>query len=133
MLVQPLVYSPVAFPSTTRAAPAKKRRLSTEKSMSKSATPLGLPTLADSSADRSAFADSILAAQSSSILLRSPGVVCDHSSNAARADVTALSTSASLPLGTCAISSSVAGLTTGVVSPDDASVQSPLMNIWRGF
>ena len=97
--------------------------------MSKSDVPLGLPTLADSSFDSSGLADSILAAQSQSILLRSPGVVCDHSSNAARAAATAASTSATPPLGTWAMTSSVAGLMTGVVSPVAASAHSPLMNI----
>ena len=64
-------------------------------------------------------------------MLRSPGVVCDQSSNAARAAATALSTSASVPLGTSAIVSSVAGLITGMVSAVDASAHSPSMNMRR--
>ena len=131
MLVKPLVYSPAALPSTTRAAPAKKRRLSTLNSTSKSATPLGLPTFADSSLDSSGAASSILAAHFQSIALRSPGVVCDHSPNASRAAATARSMSASVPFGTSSIVSSVAGFMTGVVSPSAASDQSPLMNMRR--
>ena len=131
MLVQPLAYSPAALPSTTRAAPAKKRRLSMLNSRSKSATPLGLPTFSDSSFDSSAAWSSIAWAHFQSIMLRSPGVVCDHSSNAVRAASTALSTSATVPLGTCPIVSSVAGLMTGMVSEVEASAQSPLINMRR--
>ena len=129
MLVWVLTYSPAALPSTTRAAPAKKRTLSIVNSRSKSATPFGLPTLALSRLESSAALALITSANLCSAVERSAGVVRDQLSKAALAASTARSTSASPPLGTSAITSSVAGLMTWVVSPPAASDQSPLMNI----
>ena len=130
MLVWVATYSPAALPSTTRAAPAKKRTLSTVNSTSKSAVPFGLPTFACSRADRVSASFSIASANAWSALERSWGVDCDHVSNARRAAPTARSTSDASPFGTWAISSSVAGLMTASVSPEAASVHAPSMNIW---
>ena len=130
MLVKALVYSPAALPSTTRAAPAKKRRLSTLNSTSKSATPLGLPTFCCSSFDSSA-----------AWLLDRVGERVEHrAALAGRRLGPALEGSAGgvdgavdvslVAFGTSAITSSVAGLITSIVSPLAASAQSPSMNIW---
>lgn len=131
MLVCVLTYSPAALPSTTRAAPAKKRTLSTVNSTSKSATPFGFPTFCCSRLDSVSASPSIASANLWSAVARSAGVVCDQVAKAARAAATARSTSATSPFGTWAISCSVAGLMTGAVSPLPASAQSPSMNIWR--
>jgi hypothetical protein len=130
MLVWVLRYSPAALPSTTRAAPAKKRTLSTVNSTSKSAVPFGLPTFACSRLDSVSASPSIASARAWSAVDRSCGVVADQVANASRAAATARSTSAASPFGTSAIVSSVAGLMTAVVSPLAASAHSPLMNIW---
>ena len=61
----------------------------------------------------------------SSISARSPGVVSSHSGNAFVAASTARSTSASVPRGTWAIVSPVAGLSTSIVPPSTASTHSP--------
>ena len=128
-----LTYSPAALPSTTRAAPAKKRTLSTVNSTSKSAVPFGLPTFCCSRSESVSVSFSIASAKAYNAFDRSCGVDCDQVSNAARAAATARSTSEASPLGTCAISSSVAGLMTEAVSPLAASAHPPSMNIcWRG-
>ena len=123
------MYSPAALPSTTRAAPAKNRMLSTVNSTSKSAVPFGLPTFACSRLERVSASPSMASAKANSAFDRSCGVDCDQLSKAARAAATARSTSEASPFGTCAISSSVAGLITAIVSPEAASVRSPSMNI----
>src|SRR5256714_1717501 len=73
----------------------------------------------------------IASASFSSISLRSRGVVSNHSVYALRAALTARSTSASVPLGTSAMVSPVAGLTIAWPSLPERCTHSPPMNISR--
>ncbi len=84
--VKPFMYSPADLPSSTRAAPAKKRNWSTmgpTSSLRVSAT--GLPVFSLSSAASSSPAASIASANFSSASCRSLGVVSRQVSNAAEA------------------------------------------------
>src|SRR5258705_4441941 len=119
------MYSPVDLPSSTRAAPAKKRMLSAEIPGSSTATAQGLPVLSDSRRASSSAFSSIASAIFSSTVMRSPGVESSHSGSALAAASTARSTSAWVPCGTSAIFSPVAGLITSIVAPSTASTQSP--------
>src|SRR3989454_542270 len=95
------MYSPAARPSSVRAAPAKKRRLSTHGGISSERNRArGLPTFADSMFAISSASARIASASLSSISLRSLGTVSNHSVYAWRAAFTARSTSASVPFGT---------------------------------
>jgi hypothetical protein len=87
----------------------------------------GLPALATSSVVNSSARSSIASAIFSSASERSPGVVFAQPSNAARAAATALSTSAAVDSGACAIASPVAGLMTSSVWPSAGSTHSPPM------
>ena len=114
MLVKPRMYSPAARPSSRRAAPAKNLRLSAQTgSSSERKRARGLPTLRDSMSASSSGWASNASASLSSISLRSRGVVSAHSGCAFLAIATAWSTSAWVPFGTSAMTSPVAGLTTG--------------------
>src|SRR3972149_4782579 len=124
------MYSPAALPSRQRAAPAKKRRLSTRKGPSARATVIGLPTFRASSAASSSVRSSSRSASFISWRLRSPGGVSDQPSKAAAAAFTARSTSFSDPLGTSAIVSSVAGLMIGWGAPAMASSHLPPTKFW---
>src|SRR5438067_2794907 len=116
------MYSPVLFPSSRRAAPAKKRRLSEQTGISSRAYPSGLPTLRDSiRASSSAFASS-RSASLSRISARSPGVESSHSGSARLAVSTAASTSSAVPAGTCSITSAVDGLRMSMVALIRSSV-----------
>src|SRR5919204_6726247 len=126
--VYPRMYSPVDLPSSTRAAPAKKRRLSTHTGISSFAYESGLPTFRDSSSASSSACSSIRSASFSSSSARSAGVESSHAGSAAFAAATARSTSSAPQRGTSAITSSVAGLMTSIVSPEAASTHSPPMN-----
>src|SRR3954454_6538170 len=119
------MYSPADLPSSTRAAPAKKRRLSAETGISSRALESGLPTFFDSSSASSSALSSIASASFNSASPRSPGVVSSHSGSAFLAASTARSTSAWVPLGTSAITSPVAGFKTSIVAPSTASTHSP--------
>src|SRR3954452_19817600 len=119
------MYSPDALPSSRRAAPAKNRRLSAQTGSSSFADESGLPTFTDSSSASSSVCSSIASASLSSASARSPGVVSSHSGSAFFAASTARSTSASLPRGTSAITSPVAGFRTSIVPPSTASTHSP--------
>src|SRR5881392_2929430 len=119
------MYSPEALPSRMRAAPAKKRRLSAQTGISSLAYESGLPTFTDSSSASSSVCSSIASASLSSASARSPGVVSSHSGSAFFAASTARSTSASVPLGTSAIVSPVAGFRTSIVPPSTESTHSP--------
>src|SRR5437763_14672197 len=123
--VYPRMYSPADLPSSSRAAPAKKRRLSAETGISSRAYESGLPTFNDSSSASSSALSSIASASLSSASARSPGVVSSHSGSAFFAASTARSTSAWVPLGTSAIVSPVAGFRTSIVPPSAASTHSP--------
>src|SRR2546423_479927 len=100
-----------------RAAPAKKRRLSTMKGISSSLNACrGLPALRASRSASSSPWDSSASASLSSAAWRSPGVVRDQPSKALRAAATARSTSSLVDTGSCASSSPLAGLTMARVS-----------------
>ena len=121
------MYSPAARPSRQRAAPAKKRRLSTITGTSSFLTAsIGLPALSASARAISSLWCSIASAIASSACERCAGVVAAHPSKARRAARTARSTSAGLERGARAISSPVAGFSTGSV-PSPASTHSPSM------
>src|SRR3954451_11113743 len=119
------MYSPADLPSSTRAAPAKKRRLSAETGISSRAEASGLPTFCDSSSASSSALSSIAAASLSSASERSCGVVSSHSGRAALAASTARSRPACVPRGTSAIVSPVAGFSTSMVPPSTASTHLP--------
>src|SRR5262245_61857671 len=119
------MYSPALLPSSRRAAPAKKRRLSEQTGSSSRAYASGLPTLRDSISASSSVCSSIRSASFSRISARSPGVVSSHSGSAAFAASIAASTSSAPQRGTSAITSSVAGFSTSIVSPEAASVHAP--------
>ena len=108
------MYSPVAWAVAVRAAPAKKRRLSTTKSISSGTAAIGLPTLRLSRATSSPACSSSRSASRHSAVARSPGGVAAHSAKAAAAAATARSTSAADEDATSAITSPVAGSSTGV-------------------
>jgi hypothetical protein len=86
---------------------------------------IGFPTLSDSSFASSSPFSSITFASASSSSMRSLGVFSCHSDQAFFAASTARSTSASVPFGTSAMTSPVAGLSTSIVSPPVASTHSP--------
>src|SRR5436190_3774321 len=124
------MYSLAALPSSSRAAPAKKRRLSTTTGTSSIAAPTGLPALRLSSRPISSPRASIASASLRRAFDRSPGVAAPHAGNAFAAAWTARSTSSAALLGTFAITWSLAGLITSSVSPDALSAHSPPMNCW---
>src|SRR6266511_6051329 len=119
------MYSPAERPSRIRAAPAKKRMLSEQTGSSSFAYESGLPTFRDSSSASSSACSSIAAASFSNISARSPGVVSSHSGSAFLAAWTARSTSSAPARGTSAITSPLAGFSTSMVSPSEASTHSP--------
>ena len=111
------MYSLAALPSITRAAPAKKRRLSTMTGISSIAAPTGLPALRLSRRPSSSARASIASASLSRARLRSWGVVCCHVSNALAAALTARSTSSGPEAWTWAITWPLAGFSTSRVWP----------------
>ena len=121
------MYSPVERPSSRRAAPAKKRRLSAISLGSSRAAAIGLPTFLDSICAISSAFSSITSASLSSISPRSRGVESSHSGRASFAAWTARSASSAVLAGTSAIVSPVAGLSTSIVSPPAESTHSPPM------
>ena len=125
------MYSPAARPSSSRAAPAKKRMLSDATGISSRAAGTGLPTFWDSSCASSSVFASSASASSSSISARSPGVVSSHSGSAAFAASTARSTSAWVPFGTSPIVSPVDGLMISAVPPSAASTHLPPTKFWN--
>src|SRR6266542_1144886 len=125
------MYSPADLPSSSRAAPAKKRRLSEQTGSSSFAYVSGLPTFCDSSSASSSVCSSMASASFSSASARSAGVVSSHSGRADFAASTALSTSVWEPRGTSAIVSPVEGFSTSIVAPSTASTHSPPMKFLR--
>ena len=126
--VCPSMYSPDAWPSGRRAAPAKKRRLSHMNGISSSRkASRGLPASAASRSDSSSACSSIRSASLSSAVARSPGGVTDHSAKARFAAATARFTSSSVESGISAITSPLAGFVTSSVPPSAASTNSPSM------
>src|SRR5918911_3894827 len=123
--VYPRMYSPADLPSSSRAAPAKKRMLSEQTGISSRAAASGLPTFVDSICASSSAFSSIASASLSRSSDRSCGVVSSHSGSAFFAASTARSTSSSVPRGTSAITSPVDGFSTSIVSPPAPSTHSP--------
>src|SRR4051794_17309901 len=119
------MYSPADFPSSVRAAPAKKRRLSAENGISSREAISGLPTLTDSSCESSSALSSMTSASLCRSSDRSLGVFSSQSGRALFAASTARSTSSALHRGTSAITSPVAGAMTSMVSPETLSTNSP--------
>ena len=115
----------------TRAAPAKNRTWSVMTGISSLMTDAnGFPTFSDSIRPISSACSSMAAASFSIKACRSPGVVSNQtSSNAFWAAFTARSTSSSDPRGISAMTSPVAGLTTGSRSSAVLSTHSPPTNI----
>ena len=109
-----------------RAAPAKKRRLSTAAGSSSALTAAsGLPALRDSSSASSSACASTASASLSSASWRSAGVVFDQVPNAPRAVATARSTTSVVATGTSAIDSPVAGLSTFSMRPEAMDASEP--------
>src|SRR6266567_1639841 len=129
--VYPFMYSPAARPSSTRAPPAKNRKLSAITGISSLMTRENtLPTFWDSIRPNSSPCSSTRSASLRRARCRSDGVESNHvSSNAFRAAATARLTSSAAAAGTSAITSPVAGFWMGSVSPVDPSTHSPPMNI----
>src|SRR3954462_8444914 len=126
------MYSPAALPSRLRAAPAKKRRLSTIAPISSSLTACsGLPALRASSSAISSPCSSSASASLSSASERSPGVVFAQPSKAFRAALTARSMSSAVESGACAKGFPSAGLSTSVVRPSTAGTDSPPMKLLK--
>ena len=128
----PGMYSPAAFPSRLRAAPAKNRTLSMDPARSKSrAIRRVLPVLRASSSASSAPCSSMRSAIRSRTAARSAGSARDHepSANARRAAMTARSTSTGPPSGTRAMGRDVAGSTTSIHRPDAAPADAPSIHI----
>ena len=97
------MYSALALPSSTRAAPAKNRIWSTIGGISSLVvSPIGLPVFSASAAtSRSPFC-SIASAIAISAACRSPGVVRRHSPKARLAAANAASTSGAVERGAAA-------------------------------
>src|SRR4030095_3873558 len=126
--VNPLMYSAVALPSSTRAAPAKKRIWSPMGPISSDKVrEYGLPVFSDSMPTSSSASASIRSASFNRKRWRSLGVVHRYVSNAAPAAWKAASMSAGPELGEVAYTSPVEGLMMSNVSPDAAGRSSPSM------
>jgi hypothetical protein len=129
--VRAAMYSPDPWPSGTRAAPPKKRRLSHMNGISSSRNALrGLPASAASRSASSSACSSIRSASLNSAAARSPGGVAAQPSKARLAAATARLTSSSVDSGISAIVSPLAGLTTSSVAPSAESTNSPSMKFW---
>src|SRR5689334_4832145 len=124
------MYSPADLPSSWRAAPAKKRRLSAENGISSREAISGLPTFSDSSCASSSTCSSRTSASLCRSSERSFGVLSSQSGSAAFAAAIARSTSSDEQFGTSAITSPVAGAITSIVSPDALSAHPPPMKAW---
>src|SRR6476469_5465149 len=124
------MYSPADFPSSCRAAPAKKRRLSAPNGISSRDAINGLPTFSDSSCASSSALSSITSASLCKSSDRSFGVLSSQSGSTFFAASTARSTSSAAQRGTSAITSPVAGAMTSIVSPDALSTHLPPTNAW---
>ncbi len=122
------MYSPADLPSSSRAAPAKKRIWSTIGGTSSDMVRAnGLPVFSHSAATSSSARASMASAMRMRARLRSEGVVRLHPAKAAAALRTARSTSAGPETGASANGRPVLGSTTGAVGPSAACTRSPSM------
>ncbi len=125
-------YSPADLPSSTLAAPAKKRSSSASGGTSSvRVMATGLPVLRLSALTRSSDLASIASANLSSARLRSAGVVSRQVSKAAAAARSAASTSPEPDTGAVAYASPVLGSTTSLTWPLAASVKWPFTKFRR--
>jgi hypothetical protein len=133
--VKSFIYSPVARPSSTRAAPAKNRIWSTMGgSSSLMVSAFGLPVFSASTSTSFWAFCSIVSAIRSRYRIRSLGVVSRQtSSNALFAAWSAASTSSGPDSGAVAYTSPVEGLITSVVWPLLAGTSSPLTKFRNSF
>ncbi len=127
----PSRYSPAARPSRKRAPAAKKRQLSTVRSISKSMIERGLPTLRISRSDSVAMSASIASATLFSNSKRWRGVVSDHAPYASDAAATASSTSSASLDATSSSRTPVAGSSTSSVAPRRVGFHAPPMKLSR--
>src|SRR5829696_3843760 len=126
MEVYPSRYSPADLPSSTRAAPAKKRIWSAIAGISSSmVSPMGLPVFSDSARTSSSARSSMASASLSRASCRSLGVESRHDSKALSATSNARSTSVPPETGASAKASPVAGLMRSEDRPSPASTRSP--------
>jgi hypothetical protein len=124
--VCPSMYSPAALPSSSRAAPAKKRSWSTiGTSSSLLVSPSGLPVFLDSTAANSSARASTASASFSRASCRTAGVERRQSLKAAAAVRSACSTSSALETGAWAITCSVTGSMISLVLPPTVSTGLP--------
>jgi hypothetical protein len=127
-----LRYSPLARPSSTRAAPAKNRIWSTAGGISSSMVICsGLPVFSDSTRTNSSARVSRASAILSSAFCLSAGVVSPQVSKAVSAAWNARSTSSAPEDGAEAYTSPVAGLTRSYVEPSAAPTDSPFTMLWK--
>ncbi len=127
----PARYSPALRPSSSRAAPAKKRIWSIAGgSSSVRVSSIGLPVFWHSAAMMSSARSSIASANLSSARWRSDGVLSRHDSNALAAAEYAASTSCSPDRGDVPNTSPVVGSTRSSCRPSLASTLAPLMKFW---
>src|SRR4029453_19156746 len=132
--VNPLMYSAVALPSSTRAAPAKKRIWSSIGTISSDkVSEYGLPVFSDSRATSSSALASMRSASCNKKRWRSLGVVHRYVSNAVAAAWKAASMSSEPELGEVAYTSPGDGLMMSNVSPDSAGRSSPSMMLEKTF
>ena len=116
------MYSPAEVPSSTRAAPAKKRIWSTIGGISSDSTSaFGLPVFSLSTATSCSARASIASAIFNSASWRSDGVVFPHDSNARSAAWQAASISCSEETADVANTSSVTGSTSSSSRPSSAA------------
>ena len=130
--VWPAMYSPADRPSSTRAAPAKKRIWSTIGGISSDmVSASGLPVFSLSAATSSSARASIASAIRSSAFCRSLGVLSRQPSKAAAAADIAASTSSADETGAWAKTSPVLGSTRSVVRPSTGSTGLPPTKLRR--
>src|SRR5262245_23555711 len=126
------MYSPVARPSRTRAAPAKNRIWSTMGGISSDRVKeTGFPVFSLSMATSSSAFSSMTSASLRRALCRSDGVDQRHVWNASPAALQARSTSTSSERGADAYTSPVEGLTMSIIAPEALGRTSPLMMLWK--
>src|SRR5665213_4402616 len=120
------MYSPAALPSSTRAAPAKKRIWSTiGGSSSDSVSASGFPVFRDSAATISSARASMASAMRSSARCLTDGVASRQISKPRSAARIARSTSAASDTGAVANTSPVLGSTMPLVTPASVSTYAP--------
>ncbi len=128
----PRRYSPADLPSSTRAAPAKKRSSSSSGAISSCrVASIGSPVLRHSAAMISSARASTASAIRSRARCRSAGVLSRQTSKPASADSIARATSVAAETGADAYASPVHGSTTADVAPSAGSTGDPPTKLRR--